>query len=370
MKITEVKVRPIAVPLEEDVCFSRRIVKERHYALVRICTDQEIEGIGVCYCGHKGSKLVASAVDEFFSGFIKGQDPRDVQRLWEEMYHESFLLGRRGAVLRGLSAIDIALWDIKTKEANLPLYKYLGASKEQVPAYASGGYYFSGGLKGLEKEIVSYVEAGYQAIKIKVGRIDLVNDVQRVKLVREILGPDHVLLLDANNAWSNLQTAWIAMQAFEEFSPAWIEEPFYPDDVARHRELKSRIKTPVATGEHGGTHWEFDRFLEARAVDIIQPDAGNCGGITEWLRIVNSALSYGIDVSPHSFRDIHVQLACAVPNVTYIEYFTGDNISNMTKLLQTTIQVKEGIAKPLNESGVGLVWDWEAVEKYALSNWI
>lgn len=140
MKISEIKVYAIAVPLAEEVRFARRVVKERHYAIVRISTSDGIDGVGVTYCGHKGSRIVGSVIKDFFHDLLVGQDPSNVKQLWSEMYHESLLLGRRGGVLRGLSAVDMALWDIKAKEADQPLYKYLGAARNQIPVYASVNY--------------------------------------------------------------------------------------------------------------------------------------------------------------------------------------------------------------------------------------
>ena len=227
-------------------------------------------------------------------------------------------------MLRAISAIDVAIWDAVSKEAGLPLYRYLGAYHEgTVPVYASGGYY--GGNKtlvDLSTEMRGYVEMGFTAVKMKVGMLPMSEDVERVKTARETVGPDIPLFLDANNAWPDSVSAIQAIRAFEPYTPGWIEEPLMPDDIRGHARITDAVDTPVATGEIHATRWEFLDLIEREAAQVIQPDAGVCGGITEWRRIAGIAASHAIPVAPHWLADLHAHLVAATPNATWVEYFT------------------------------------------------
>ena len=186
MKVTSVEACTCVVPLDSGVAIATRAVLERHYTLVRIRTDTGTEGIGFCYGGNKGGNLVTLAVRDLLRDVVVGRDPHQVEAIWDAMYREVLLQGRRGAVLRAISAVDIALWDAISKEAGLPLYRYAGGYREgQVPAYASGGYYAEGkGPDDLAREMQSYVEMGFQAVKMKVGRVPPKEDAVRVRVVQ------------------------------------------------------------------------------------------------------------------------------------------------------------------------------------------
>ena len=173
MKVTELVAATAVVPLRTVTSFSTRTVSERHYTLVRVRTDEGVEGLGFCYCGNRAGWLVTQAVRDLLAVHVVGRDPHDTEAIWEAMYRDAVLMGRRGAVLRAISAIDIALWDAVSKAAGLPLYRYLGAYRQDaVPAYASGGYYLDGKTpKHLADECAAYADAGFKAVKIKVGRV-------------------------------------------------------------------------------------------------------------------------------------------------------------------------------------------------------
>ena len=222
MKVTSVEARTCVVPLDSGVAFATRAVSERHYTLVRIRTDTGTEGIGFCYGGHKGGNLVTLAVRDLLKDIVVGRDPHQVEAIWEAMYREVLLHGRRGAVLRSISAVDIALWDAISKEAGLPLYRYAGGYREgQVPAHASGGYYAEGkGPDDLALEMQSYVDMGFQAVKMKVAASRLKRMLYGCALSEKLLVPDVPVFLDANNAWPDATTAIWAVRHFEEYDPA------------------------------------------------------------------------------------------------------------------------------------------------------
>ena len=371
-RIAKVRARAVAVPLETATAFSRRSVTERHYALVEVEGDDGVKGVGFCYAGHAGGTLVTKAVHGLLAPKLIGQDAHRVEGLWEEMYQEGLLVGRLGAVLRALSAIDIALWDRNARAAKLPLYKYLGASRtDRVPAYASGGYYLAGKTPDmLGEEVAGYVRQGFTAVKIKVGReTDLGLERERIAAARHAIGPDVILMLDANNAWADLPTALRFMRVFEDYDPYWIEEPFGPDDIDNHARLARLTPVPVATGEIEVGRWRFKELLDKEAAAILQTDAAVCGGISEFRRIAATAASYGVSLCPHWFHDVHAHLVAATPNARFVELFTDDKVLNFRRLVTPQLVFKNGMIELPDRPGLGCDFIEEAVERYAVERW-
>lgn len=371
MKVTALEACTCVVPLEKGVAFATRAVQERHFTLVRVRTDTGVEGIGFCYSGHKAGHLSTLAVRDLLRDVVVGRDPHQIEAIWEAMYREALLHGRRGAVLRAISAVDIALWDAVAKEAGLPLYQYLGGYRENlVPAYASGGYYAQGkGPEGLAQEMQSYLAMGFRAVKMKVGRLSPKEDAVRVRAARAAVGPDVPLFLDANNAWPDAPTAIQAVRAFEEYNPGWIEEPLMPDDIAGHAAVAAAVRPPVATGEIHATRWDFLELIQQKAASILQADAGVCGGITEWRRIAAMAASHTIQVAPHWLAELHVHMVASTPNAVWVEYFTDFSVINLGRLFSTRLEVRSGGLALPQSPGLGVKLDDGAVKRYALDGW-
>ena len=267
--------------------------------------------------------------------------------------------------------IDIALWDRNAKVADLPLYKYLGgAFEESVPAYASGGYYLPGKTDDmLVREVLGYIELGFRAVKIKVGRLDENAEEKRLAAVRKAVGPDVRIMMDANNAWSDLPTALRYMRRYEPYDPYWIEEPFGPDDIDNHARLSAATPIMVATGEIEAGRWRFKELLDKKAAIILQTDAAVCGGITEFRRIAATAASYGITMAPHWFHDLHVHLVAATPNARYVEYFPDDLVLNFRRLIDHQLETRNGNLLLPERPGLGFAFREKAVADYAIDGW-
>ncbi|MDP6804170.1 MAG: mandelate racemase/muconate lactonizing enzyme family protein [Rhodospirillales bacterium] len=370
-KIETLSACAVCVPLDRPTSFATRDVVARDYALVEVATDDGERGIGFCYAGSTGGTLVAAAVRELLTPLVVGRDPHLTEGLWAAMYQETLLHGRAGAVMRAISAVDIALWDRNARAANLPLHRFLGAAREgTVPAYASGGYYLDGKTpKMLGDELVGYVGQGFGAVKIKVGRLSLAEEEARIAAARQAIGDDVILMLDANNAWSDLPTALRFVSMYAGYDPYWIEEPFSPDDIDNHVRLAEATDVAVATGEIEAGRWRFKELLEREAAAFLQPDAAVCGGVTEFRRIAATAASFSVPVCPHWFHDLHAPLLAAIPNGEYVEYFPDDQVLNFRRLVDGQLEVTDGALALRQTPGLGFAFDQDAVNAYAIDAW-
>jgi L-alanine-DL-glutamate epimerase-like enolase superfamily enzyme len=356
----------VRVPLRVETSFSTRAVRHRDYLLVELVDEDGAGGWGYCYAGTSGGTWLAAAVDGLIAPVLAGRDVEDAEGNWDAVYRELLLLGRRGGLLRALSAVDIAGWDLRARREDVPLWKLLGGSPEPLHAYASGGYYREGdAVANVAAEVERQRARGFRDYKMKVGGLPLEQDVARVAAAREALEPGARLALDANNAWTTVDEALRAAEAFAPSEIWWLEEPFLPDDVAGHAELARRAPMPIATGEIEATHWAFDELIRQEAAAILQADAGVCGGVTEWLRIARSAAAAGVQMAPHWHANLHAQLGPAVENLLTIEHFAlEEDVFNFEALVTEPLAVEGGYVRLPETPGLGFDFDPDAVARY------
>ena len=323
MTVAEVESVPVSVPLSEPVSFATRTVDRRDHAITVVRDDEGNEGVGYTL-GYDGAGLIADAVEELLAPMVEGEDPNHTTRLWRDMFEGTYQIGRKGLLLRAIATVDIALWDLRARRVGLPLHEFLGAARESVPAYASGGYYRGEGTEGLREEIETYLDRGHVSVKMKVGRRSLATEAERVAVARDVLGPERTLMLDANGAWTDTGEALRACRRFAEYDPYFVEEPVKADSVELMARVREGIDYPVAAGELEFSRYGFAELLREGAVDVIQPDATVCGGITEWLRIAHTAASHDVPVVPHYNPHLHAHLVASVANGGTVEYFYRD----------------------------------------------
>lgn len=373
--ITKVEARTVRFPLRSAVSFSTRKVDARHYTLVRLSCSDGSQGIGFCHGGTQYGGLSSDAVRHMLAPGLIGEDPHRTEGLWQELFQETLLNGRTGAVMRALSAVDTALWDRNARSVGLPLWRFLGAyRRETVPAYASGGYYGDGeGTQSpadlVAAEVEGYVKAGFKAVKIKIGKLAPSQEEARVAAARQALGPDGILLLDANNAWKDLPSALRYIEPLLQHRPFLIEEPFGPDDLDNHARLAAALPVSIATGEIVGGRWGHRELIERGRITVLQPDAMVCGGITEFRRIAATAASFGVAVAPHSVHHLHAHLVASTPNALFAEYFADDRIVPFRQLADRQFALRDGELVLPGEPGLGFDFAADVVERYAVDQW-
>ena len=377
MAIDRVEAGWVTIPVEKPTRMSTRTLDQRDYLLVEVEADGAV-GLGYAYAGTRGGSLLVGAVRDLLDDVLVGSSENDIARNWERMYQESLLVGRRGAVLRAISAVDIALWDLQAIRHGVPLAVLLGGEVKPIPAYASGGYYRPDEgpwAEAVAKEIEFNRSLGFEDHKIKVGGLSVDADAERVAAGIEAIAGRGRLALDANNAYRSVTEALAATRAFERAAGQaglwWIEEPLSPDEIAGHAQLARELETPVATGEIHQTRWEFRDLINSRAADVLQPDVGVIGGITEWLRVAHTADAFGLQVAPHWHANVHAHLAAATPNCLVVEHFALEkDIYNFERLLTPESRLKVGGGNVLlsDRPGIGITLDRELVDRFSVKS--
>ncbi len=362
MKITGITTEEYRWPRRVPITNGLHTYNDVEFAFVRIRTDEGIEGIGL----GTGGKIWRAAV-EHLAPMLIGEDPRNTERLWTRMWVPK-LIGRRGLTTRAISSIDIGLWDIKAKAAGMPLYRLLGGFRESVPTYVAGGYYEAGkGLAELAQEMETNVKMGARAIKMKVGALTAKQDAERVRVVREAIGPEVKLLVDANCAYRWYSAVQFA-RLVEEHDVFWFEEPVQADDYEGHRKLAQQCAIPIATGENEYTRYGFRDLIKTEAVAILNPDAKVMGGITEFMKVVALAQSHDLDIAPHGSQDIHVHLVAAIANGLILEFY-GEAVDPMaSRIYRNTLSLNpDGTVSPPQAPGIGVDLNYDVLAEFRVA---
>lgn len=273
------------------------------------------EGHGFSWTPQIGAHAVEQLLAHDIADFARGReaDPALWQDAWEHL-HEA---GSGGITTIALAGLDLALWDLAARREGTSVTDLLGRRHDSLPAYGSGvNLHYC--LDDLVAQTKRWVAAGFDAVKIKVGSPDLARDAERVAAVREVLGSDRTLMIDANQRW-DLDAATSGMERLSAFDLAWIEEPLRADDIAGHAELRRRIDVPIALGENRHTVYQFRDALDAGAVDVIQPNVVRVGGITPFRAIAALAAERGVQLAPHLLPELSSQIAFALPEATWVE---------------------------------------------------
>ncbi len=330
-----------------------------HFELitVRLRDSDGAEGVGYSYTVGANGHAARATVNADLTPCLLGQPADRIEALFKRMWWAVHYGGRGGAASLAISAVDIALWDLRAKRLNEPLWKLLGGADPLVPCYA-GGIDLQFTLERLLAQTEANLARGFRAIKMKVGRPRLSEDVARVVAMRRLLGADFPLMVDANMRWS-ADEAIRAARAFREEDVYWLEEPTIPDDVEGNARILREGGLPLATGENLHTLYEFSHMMRAGAVSFPEPDVTNCGGITVFMKIAHLAEGFNLPVTSHGAHDITVHLLAAVPNRSYLEAHGF----GLERYIAHPLVIEEGFARAPDRPGHGIEFDWAALEK-------
>ena len=359
MKITSVSMETYRWKRDKPIRNGMYVYPTAGLNVVKVETDEGATGVGLAG-GVQGAEEIGAAILDHLAQVVVGQDPFDTERVWDSLWQPK-LVGRRGIVTRVISGIDIALWDLKGKITGLPVYKLLGGFTNKVPVYIAGGYYEEGkGLGELAEEMAASVAMGAKAVKMKIGGAPINEDVERVRAVRDAVGPDVKLMVDANCAYRHFEAQEIARK-MEPYDVYWFEEPVNPDDYEGHRIVTNSTTIPVATGENEYTRYGFRELIEGRCCDILQPDGLIMGGVTEFAKVAAMAHAHDMMIAPHGNQDVHVHLVSAIPNGLTVEYYRGSTDPMWGRMFRHTLEVEDGFVSPPDRPGFGIELNEEAL---------
>ena len=385
MKIAAIRTIPLACDCNPPYASAAGVQSRRGALLVEIGTDDGVVGLGEA---GPGGGATAAVIDKQLAPLLLGEDPLLIEYLWQKMWARTRQHGRRGVVMHAISGVDIALWDIAGKVARLPVYRLLGACRDRVEAYASGGFYQEGkSAADLAGEAEGYRARGFTGMKMKVGRnpstqthlrewlgnknfceVDPAEDVARVAAVREALGPHGKLMVDANCAWSPAMAIEIGRE-LERYHLYWIEEPVATDDIDGSAKVAAALATPIAGYETELGLYGFRALIDRGAVDIVQPDIAWSGGFSECRRIAAYAQAHNLMVAPHAFAGAvtlvaSLHFAAAIPNALMLEWDQNPN-GLRDELLKEPLRLEaDGTVKVPERPGLGIELDRAAIERF------
>ena len=320
--------------------------------VVRVITDQGLDGFGLA-CQEEVDDLIQKKLKPV----ILGRNPMYTEDLWQQMFMAIRGAGRKGLSMVGLSLVDLALWDLKGKILNQPIHRLLGSEKRLIPTYASGGW-TSYSQETLLAEMKSFVDLGYSTIKMKVG-VDggrnIREDARRVRAVRDLIGPEVDLIIDANNVWDS-STAVRFAEMVRDCDLAAFEEPVCADDIPGLARIRKAINIPLATGEHEYTKYGLRDLVLGRAVDIVQLDGTKSGGLTEMLKISGMVQAWNLLLAPHCYEVMHMHLMSAAPNAFKLEKLFLFN-GLMPKIVKNYPVPVQGLLEIPDLPGHGLIYD-------------
>ena len=360
MRIEDVRTTMVKVPIGRPV---KSPVHDTFQSLgcllVFLDTDEGITGEGLLFALKTQWLPVFDTTIQALKEEVLGEDPHCVERLWEKLWRQINFYGHEGIVMFAIAAFDMACWDILGKAAGKPLYKLLGASRDKVPTYASGGLRMLQTIEELAEEAKGFVAKGFRAMKLRIGFPRMDEDVERVRAVRQAIGPEIRLMVDAHQGFT-VEHAIRLGRKLEELHLTWFEEPVLAYDLEGSAKVAAALDTPVALGENEYNRYGLRQILEIKAADVLTPCLARLG-ITESLKVAHMAEAYGIPVAPHIFPEQNMHIAAAALNAIYVE-----NMPWFSSLYREEIRFEDGFILLPDRPGLGFTFDPEVIERYRI----
>jgi len=362
VKVTQIRTVQVQIPFERPLRTSIHHVEGVDAVLLFVDTDAGITGESYLFAFGAAKLGVLEGMVRSLEHHLIGKDPHMRQQVWTEMWRDINFLGHKGVPVFAVSALDAAAWDIVGKAHGLAVHKMLGGARGRIPAYHSGGLWVSMSVDELVAEAKAFVADGYRAVKMRLGKKNLSEDVERVAAVREAIGPDVALMADANQGFS-VNHAIRLGRAIEPYHLAWFEEPVQAYDLEGSARVAAEIDTPIASGETEYARYGFADMLERRSADVLMPDLQRVGGISEFMKVAHMAEAKDVPVSPHLFTEQCLQLCGAIANCNYAEYMPW-----FEPLYHERLVLEDGELLIPDRPGLGFTFDPEAVARFRVGD--
>ncbi len=358
IKITDIRFFSLEFPKETPLTWNaikKSGGKKPRVSFLEIHTDAGIKGTVI-------PKGPSSTVRKF-AAKIKGLNLLHTEKVWHHMYYYDRKPVAKGVELHAIGSVDLAVWDIVGKALNLPVHRVLGTFREDIPAYAAGGYYAKDkGIKELVEEMEGYVREGFRLVKMKVGFLEARKDAERVRAVAKALGTDVRIMVDANNGYSSAYEAIRFGRMVEDLDLYWFEEPVAPDDWRGNAECREQLDIPIVAGENEYTRWGARDLVENHSCDILNLDTIKSGGITEYRKISALASAYHIPVAPHGYAHMNIHVVASTPNALVLETYP-EKARDFNPALPA-FSLRGGSVKAPSAPGLGMEVDEKMIKEY------
>jgi L-alanine-DL-glutamate epimerase-like enolase superfamily enzyme len=354
-RITSVELLQIDLPPQVPRSDAIQSFVTQETPLVRIHCDDGGHGTGYSYTIGTGGSSVMALLRDHLAPRLIGRDPGEIEGLWRELMFATHATTVGAITSLALAAIDTALWDWRCRRDQQPLWKAAGGAKTRIPVYTTEGGWLHLPTETIVKETLAAQAVGFKGAKIKVGLPHMSQDVARLKAVREAVGDNFEIMVDANQCFT-LSEALRRAPRYAELGIAWFEEPLPADDIAGHARLAANSEVPIAVGESLYSPTQFAAYIQQGAASIIQVDVARIGGITPWLKVAHMAECHNLPVCPHFLMELHVSLCGAAPSASWVEY-----IPQLDAVASSRLRIEEGYACVPTSPGLGIDWKWDDI---------